>query len=53
MVVQKNIEEKKLFIPLGIIDNSVTTISVKESKCAIGTHIERETPQQRLWQNIV
>lgn len=53
METLKNIEEKKLFILSGIIDNPVTTIPVKGSKCAIDTHIERETPQQRLWQNIV
>lgn len=49
----KNIGETKLFIQLEIIDNPVTTIPAKGSKCAIDTHIERETPQQRLWQNIV
>lgn len=41
----KNTEGEKLFIRLEIIDNPVTTISVKESRCVIDTHVERGTPQ--------
>lgn len=48
METLRNIEETKLYIRLEIIDNPVTTISAKESKCAIDKHIERETPQQKV-----
>lgn len=39
----KNTGERKSYIRLGTIDSSVTTISVKESRCTIDTYIERET----------
>lgn len=49
----KNIQSVHIIKTEERKSNSVTTISVKESKRAIDTHVERGTPQQRLWQNIV
>lgn len=51
--VQKNIGEMVSHTLYDLFNNSVTTIPAKGSRRAIDTHVERETPQQRLWQKIV